>query len=61
MENMYVERFIDAQELAELLSIKKECIYQMVYRRTIPFYKIGRCVRFRWSEIENNMKKHDRD
>lgn len=61
MENMYVERFINAQELAEILGIKKECIYQMVYRRTIPFYKIGKCVRFRWSEIENNMKKHDRD
>lgn len=46
------EPFFDVTALAEYLHIDESWIYQQVHLRKIPFYKLGKYVRFRKSEIE---------
>lgn len=44
-------------QTAEVLGIKKETLGQMRWRGTGPvFLKIGRCVRYRVSDLEDYMK-----
>ncbi len=43
---------INIEELSQYLMIKKSSLYSMVERREIPFYKIGRLVRFKKSDID---------
>ncbi len=42
---------ISIDELASLLRIQKGTIYNWVYRRKIPYVKVGRLVRFDLNEI----------
>ncbi len=42
---------IGIDELASLLRIHKGTIYNWVYRRKIPYVKVGRLVRFDLAEI----------
>lgn len=46
-------RFLNVNELAELLSVPKGWIYERTSRDEIPFHKIGKYVRFDWNEIQN--------
>jgi excisionase family DNA binding protein len=46
------ERFLTARELADILSVHENYIYDQAARGLIPSYKFGGCRRFRWSEIE---------
>ncbi len=46
------EPFFDVRGLAEYLRVDESWIYQQVHLRKIPFYKLGKYVRFRKSEIE---------
>jgi len=42
---------ISIDELASLLRLQKGTIYNWVYRRKIPYVKVGRLVRFDLNEI----------
>lgn len=42
---------IGIDELASLLRIQKGTIYNWIYRRKIPYVKVGRLVRFDLNEI----------
>jgi excisionase family DNA binding protein len=42
---------IGIDELASILHIRKGTIYNWVYRRKIPYVKVGRLVRFDLKEI----------
>jgi excisionase family DNA binding protein len=42
---------IDIQELSRRLSVPQNSLYQKVYRRNIPFIKIGRSLRFDYDEV----------
>ena len=42
---------ISIDELASILRIRKGTIYNWVYRRKIPYVKVGRLVRFDLNEI----------
>lgn len=42
---------ISIDELAAILRIQKGTIYNWVYRRKIPYVKVGRLVRFDLNEI----------
>jgi excisionase family DNA binding protein len=46
------ERFLTARELADILSVHENYIYDQAARGLIPSYKFGGCRRFRWGEIE---------
>ena len=47
------ERFLTARELAAILGVHENYIYDHAARGLIPSYKIGGNRRFRWSEIEH--------
>lgn len=40
-----------AQEVADLLRVSRWSVYEMVKRHDIPFFKIGRSVRFNRADI----------
>jgi len=42
----------DVVEIADLLGVEKSTIYAWVHTRQIPYYKIGRLVKFKMEEIE---------
>lgn len=47
------EKYLTVKQVAELLQLKEVTIRRMVWKNLIPFHKIGRSIRFLWSEIEN--------
>jgi excisionase family DNA binding protein len=47
-----LERFLTARELAELLNVSENYIYDLAAKGILPSYKIRGNRRFRWSEIE---------
>lgn len=50
---MYMERrYIGPKEIAEYLGFSIDTIYDWIYRKKIPYYKMGRLVRFDLREIE---------
>ena len=42
---------IGIEELSQLLQVSKGTLYNWIYRRKIPFIKVGRLVRFDRAEI----------
>lgn len=50
------ESFINVDELADFLRIKKRTAYHFVATLNIPHYRVGRLIRFKLSEIELWMK-----
>jgi len=49
----HLEPLISAQELAEYLDVPVATIYAWRYRRQgPPGFRVGRYVRFRWSDVE---------
>ncbi len=45
------ESILTLDEASTLLKVPKATIYQLTYRREIPFIKIGRSLRFRTSDL----------
>jgi len=55
---MTIEKeFLTVEELADLLSVSKRTIYQMVKRKDIQGYRIGNSFRFRRDDIEDFLSK----
>ena len=52
------ENFIDVDDLADFLKIKKRTTYHFVATQNIPHYRVGRLIRFKLSEIEEWMNKN---
>ena len=46
------------EQLSDYLKIPKSCLYQKVMRREIPFYRIGRLLRFKRSDIDQWLDAH---
>jgi excisionase family DNA binding protein len=49
---MSIKRFYTIQEVSEYLGIEVSTLYAWVHTRQIPYYKIGRLVKFKVEEIE---------
>lgn len=47
-----VEPFIGKEEVARRLGKKLRTVDNWMSRQILPYYKIGRSVSFKWSEIE---------
>jgi excisionase family DNA binding protein len=52
------ESFIDVDELAKFLKLKKQTAYHFVATQNIPHYRVGRLLRFKLSEIEEWMNRN---
>lgn len=50
-----VEEFIDKNEVARRLGKTLRTVDNWMERRLLPYYKIGRSVSFKWSEIEAHL------
>jgi len=48
---------LTAEQLAEALQVNKATIYERVKKKTIPFYQVGRFVRFNLQEVLESEKK----
>lgn len=49
---MIDRKLIGITEVAEHLGVEKSTIYGWVHTREIPYYKVGRLVKFKPEEIE---------
>ena len=47
-----MEELISPKELSRLLKVSKPWPYIMVKRGFFPYYKMGKVIRFKWSDIE---------
>ena len=47
-----MEEFLSPKELSRLLKVSKPWPYIIVKRGLLPYYKIGKVIRFKWSDIE---------
>lgn len=45
------QRYLDIDEAASILNVKRSFLYQQTYMKKIPHYKIGRYLRFRADEL----------
>jgi excisionase family DNA binding protein len=52
-----VEELISPRELSRLLKVSKPWPYIMVKRGVLPYYKMGKVIRFRWSDIEAYLER----
>jgi excisionase family DNA binding protein len=51
------KELLDTRQLAEWLHVKEFTIRKWVHYRFIPHVKLGRCVRFQESEIEQWLRE----
>jgi len=49
--------FVNVQEIANYLELRKSSIYSLVEKKGIPHYRVGRLVRFKKAEIDEWMKE----
>jgi len=49
-------QFYTTHELAQLLRVSENTIYRMVKRGRLPFYCIGRAMRFRRRDVETYLQ-----
>jgi excisionase family DNA binding protein len=52
-----VEELISPKELSRMLKFSKPWPYIMVKRGLLPHYKMGKAIRFRWSDIEDFLER----
>lgn len=50
--NHNLNNLLSVGEVAAMLGVKLETVYAWVHTRQIPYYKIGRLVKFKGKEIE---------
>ena len=51
------KRFLNYDELAELLGVRRNWLEQAVFHKRIPYVKIGRLVRFEKDAIEEWIRR----
>ncbi|MCH7504278.1 helix-turn-helix domain-containing protein [PVC group bacterium] len=54
------KRYISSQELSDFIGVKPQTLRKWVCYRKIPFFKVGRMVKFDLREIEKWMEKKRR-
>lgn len=55
-----VEAFIDKAEVGRRTGMRPRTIDEWMKRGVLPYYKIGRSVRFKWSEVEARLQERCR-
>jgi len=52
-----LEELLSPKELSKLLKVSKPWPYIMVKRGLLPCYKMGKAIRFKWSDIEAYLER----
>ena len=52
-----IPEWLTIQEAADLLRLRKTDMYQLTHKRALPYYKVGRQLRFRYAEIMRAIEK----
>ena len=52
-----MEELISPKELSSLLKVSKPWPYIMVKRGVLPYFKMGKVIRFKWSDIEAYLER----
>jgi excisionase family DNA binding protein len=52
-----LEELLSPKELSRLLKVSKPWPYIMVKRGILPYYKMGKAIRFQWSDIEAYLER----
>jgi excisionase family DNA binding protein len=55
--SMMEDRLLSPKELSEFLRVSKPFPYLLARRGLIPFYKMGKVIRFKRSDIEAYLKR----
>ena len=55
-----MEEYLTIEELCEYLKISKQTVYLMTSRDAIPFFKVGRRLRFRREAIDKWAKEKEK-
>lgn len=53
-----VETVLTKRQAAEFLCISTRDIDKLVRKKAIPYYKLGKFVRFRWSTLQAHLDRH---
>ncbi len=49
------EPFVNKAEVGQRLGMRPRTIDEWMTRGLLPYYKLGRSVRFKWSEVERHL------
>lgn len=60
IEEARFEGYIDKHECARRLGRTVRSVDTYMEKGIIPFYKLGRTVAFKWSEVDDHIKAHYR-
>lgn len=52
------ENLLDISAVAKLLNVKESWLRMAIFKREIPFIKIGRLIRFKKEDIEDFIKSN---
>lgn len=52
--NVKAEPWLTLPEIAKHLKVSKETLYRMIYRKEIPFTRIGKVYRFKASAVDQH-------
>lgn len=52
-----LEELFSPKELSRLLKVSKPWPYIMVKRGLLPCYKMGKVIRFKWSDVEAYLER----
>lgn len=55
-----VEPFIDKLEVGKRLGMRPRTVDDWMSRGLLPYYKVGRSVRFKWSDVESHLSANCR-
>ena len=54
-------RLLNVRELSEILHVAQPTLYEWVRKKRIPYIKIGACIRFNPSKIDEWLEKCSRE
>ena len=52
-----MEELLSPKELSRLLKVSKPWPYIMVKRGLLPCFKMGKVIRFKWSDVEDFLER----
>jgi nitrogen PTS system EIIA component len=61
MNSANSNKLMTIEELADKLSMKKSTLYQWTHEGFIPHIKMGKLLRFRWSDVERWLDERTRN
>ena len=50
-----METLLRAKDVAQILNVRPSTVYELCYRRELPFYRVGKSYRFDMEQIKNHV------